>query len=487
MAQKYTAFFENFYNKDAEESGGEPTGAAPLFPTAGLSGVAGLFSRFLERYNSHFHVRARPCFQERAKQYLSGLFQLECRRNIERIDSRAAEAEYQSLHHFVTHSPWDDKAVCAQITKEANQLLGGSPVSGLIIDPAGTAKKGTKSVGVTRQYCGNIGKVDNCQVGVFAALVKGRDTCLINKRLFLPKEWCEDKERCAAAGVPKDSQTYKNRAQLAMELIKDADDQGVDYAWIGMDAEFGSYPWFLRDLDDMKKRFLIDVRCNAYVYTRNPCLKLSPKKLGQKKLRFQRKAVKVQALRHAHGKRSWRRISIRDSSKGEMIAEFLQKKIWYWNGDQQTRPRLWHLLIRRTPKDNTTGWEYKYSLSNMPSKTQTKTLAYQQSQRFWVEQAIKDSKNGLGIDEYQVRKWRAWHHHVALTMLAGLFVLETRLEHRQDFPLLSITDVREILEFFLPKKVVSFDDLKAQIRKRHEQRWRSYIQARKKALGANIM
>lgn len=470
MSQHHTAFFENTLSiEGAEEPGAELLGLGP-------------FSSFLDRYCHHFHSRTRPSFHKRATHFVSGLFQLQDKRNLERIDRRVYGSEYQSLQHFMTDSPWDDVAVCDQIAKEVNQHLGGYSDTGLFIDPAGFPKKGKHSVAVGRQYCGNLGKVDNCQVGVFSALGRGRDACLINKRLFLPREWCNDEQRCRAAGIPDDCQDYKTHAALALELIEEADRQGLDYAWIGMDAEFGNFPWLLLDLDDRNKTFLIDIPCSAYLYTRNPRMTVRPNSIADSALRLQRKAVKAEALRQAHGKRKWRRISIRDSSRGEMIADFLHKKIWYWDGDPLTKPRLWHLIIRRTPKEGEDGWEYKYSLSNAPVNTKTQVLAYRQSQRFWVEQAIKDVKDGLGIDEYQVRKWRAWHHHFALTMLAALFVLETRLKHRQTVPLLSITDVREILEFLLPLKVQTIEDLWAIILKRHCQRLCSYLSAKRRKL-----
>lgn len=466
MLQHHTAGPDDFYKIGVEELGGEPTGVAP-------------FCSFIEDYYHHFHIRTRPSFQKRAQQYLAGLFQLSSRRNLSRIDERVSGAEYQSLHHFLANSPWDDEAVCSQIAHDANGLLGGSAESCLIIDPTGIPKKGKYSVGVGRQYCGNLGKVDNCQVGVFAALAKGRDACLINKKLFLPKDWSGCESRCEAAGIPDEYREYKNRGQLAKELIEEADRDGVKYNWIGMDAEFGGYPWLLQQLHDEGKTFMIDVARNVYMYRSNPHMSLRPKKQrGSGRIRHRYKPVKADKFRSAHGKRRWRRVEIRDSTKGVMVAEYLHKKVWFWDGSRDTRAFLCHLIIRRTAKADGSGWIYKYSLSNAARATKTKTLAYQQSQRFWIEQAIRDVKDGLGLDEYQIRKWRAWHHHVALTMLAGLFVLKTRLENRQDWPLLSITDVREILEFLLPRKAVTVEDVLLQIKQRHKARYASYESAR---------
>lgn len=468
MLQHRTAFFEEINTFGAEESGGSPTGVASL-------------CLFLRSYYHHFHVKTRPSFEKRASQYVSGLFQLKSKRNISKIHERVAGAEYQSLHHFLANSPWSDQAVCSQISADASTLLGGTPESCLLIDPSGIPKKGRHSVGVVRQYCGNLGKVDNCQVGVFAALAKGRDACLINKKLFLPEKWSKDTARCAKAGVPEDMCSYKTRGQLAKELILEADAAGVQYSWIGMDAEFGSYPWLLQELHQERKTFMIDVASNVRVYRFNPHLWRKPKsRKPNNGLHARCKSVETKQLRLAHGKRRWRRIEIRDSTKGTMVAEYLQKKVWFWDGKSTTRAFHCYLIVRRTEKENGSGWVYKYSLSNSPAGTSTKRLAYQQSQRFWIEQGIRDVKDGLGLDEYQIRKWAAWHHHVTLTMLAGLFVLKTRLENRDSWPLLSIYDVRDILDFLLPRKASTLDKLLEQISIRHKHRYATYLGERRR-------
>lgn len=464
MKQHHTAFSKNKKRKRAEETGGEPTGLAPFFS-------------FIDQYTHHFHVRTRPSFRKRSHQYLSGLMQRDSRRNIERIDETAKGSEYQSLHHFLSHSPWDDDAVCAQISQEANELLGGHRDSCLIIDPSGIPKKGKHSVGVARQYCGNVGKVDNCQIGVFAALAKGRDACLIDKRLYLPKQWTQDEERCEKAGIPESERIYKKRAQQALELLESADRNSVDYAWVGMDAEFG-VPWLLHELDQRRKTFLIDVKTSHHIYEANPRLKYRSKSTREGRLCLKKKPRKVQAIRLAQGRKGWKKVAIRDSTKGVMQAEYLHKKVWFWDSKGTDEPKCWHLLIRRIRRRNRKQWQFKYSLSNAPLRITTERLAYMQAQRFWVEQAIRDCKDGLGMDEYQVRKWRAWHHHTSLTMLTGLYILKVKLENRDNLPLLSVTDVREMLQFFLPLKAVTLEDLMAQIRERHRLRLKSYRHSR---------
>ena len=151
--------------------------------------------------------------------------------------------------------------------------------------------------------------------------------------------------------MPEDCQDDKKRAQLALGLIDDADDHGLEYAWTGMDAEFGA-PWFLDTLDRRGKQFLIDVPSNAHVFKTNPLLSYCPKNFSTSKLRLSRKSLTVTDLRLLHSNRRWRRVEIRDSSKGPMIDEFLNKGIWFWEKKNGGKPAHRHLIIRRTPKEN---------------------------------------------------------------------------------------------------------------------------------------
>jgi hypothetical protein len=244
-----------------------------------------------------------------------------------------------------------------------------------------------------------------------------------------------------------------------------------------MDGEFCA-PWLLSELDRQGKTFMIDQPGNARVYKRNPRLSWRSKTSSRRAPRLKQRPVLVRDFVLKQGNRPWRQIAFRDSSKGPMIAEVLHRRVWFWDGEKESMPRRMHLLIRRTPKENGLDWNYKYSLSNAPHRTTIQRLVYQQAQRFWVEQSIRDCKMGLGLDEYQVRKWRAWHHHVALTLLAGLYCLKMRLQNREAMPLLSITDVREVLAFLLPQKLETLQDLLSTIRKRHHVRYRSYQTAK---------
>ena len=165
-----------------------------------------------------------------------------------------------------------------------------------------------------------------------------------------------------------------------------------------------------------------------------------------------------------------------------MYADFIHKKVWLWDGCKESKPIRVHLIVRKAETKDS-GRTYKYSLSNAPLKTTTQNLAYMQSQRFWIEQAIKEAKDSLGMDEYQARKWRAWDHHVSLVLLAALYILKLKLDNKEEMPLISVTDIREILEFLFPSKIKTLNDLMVLIRQRQHRRKRASDNAQRRLEG----
>ncbi|MDP2106187.1 MAG: IS701 family transposase, partial [Desulfobulbaceae bacterium] len=229
--------------------------------------MASSFCRFHERYKNHFTTKTGNVI-EQSRHYLFGLAQA-IRKNIERMTEVVAGSEYQSVHHFISNSPWDHRPIMDQVARDSDRLLGGSADSGLIIDETSIPKKGKKSVGVARQWSGRLGKVDNCQVGVFASLVRGSSVAIIDERLYLPEEWTDDPERCRKAGVPG-AVTFKTKSQLALELIRHARSQGIRFAWLGVDGGYGKEPDFLSSLDAESEQFVADVHKDQVIYLEDP-------------------------------------------------------------------------------------------------------------------------------------------------------------------------------------------------------------------------
>jgi len=389
---------------------------------------------------------------------------------MERMAEKVPEADEQSLQHFITEADWDEREVLDLVALEANKHLGGHSDSCLIIDESGFDKKGKHSVGVARQWNGNQGKTDNCQVGVYLALASGNHATLIDEQLYLPQSWIDDQERCRKAGIPENKKRFKTKPEQALEMVCHANQLGVRYNWIGFDAFYGENPLFLRTLQDMEETFLGDVHKDQMVYLKDPKPVVPPVKSGRGRAATKRKAqslpIRVDEFVKHQPPQAWLWVKLRDSTKGVLFADILHQRVWLWDGKEK-QAHCWHLVVRRSvnaPK------EIKYSLSNAPADTPLSQLAFMQGQRYWVERALQNGKQECGLADYQVRKWQGWHHHMALSMMAMLFMLEERLLNQAQCPLLSCSDIRLLLGYLLPKRDSTLKEVLRQMEVRHAKR-----------------
>ena len=436
--------------------------------------------RFAARYRSHFLSRTRSS-EETARAYFAGLLQAR-KRNMERMAEVVPDTDDQVLQHFVSYSPWDYREVIDHVARDANQHFGGSPNTCLIVDESGFPKKGTRSAGVARQWCGRLGKVENCQVGVFAALACEGEVTLTDARLYLPKAWAEDPQRCQRAKIPEEERQYRSKPQLALEMVRHARRIGVEFAWVGADSFYGADPKFLRGLDADGEVFVVDVKASQQIYLEDPRPQVpqrrSPRGRAPRRLRAQGPApVRVDTWVRSQPKEGWKRLSYRDSTKGPLWVEVLHRRVWLWDG-REPQAHCWHLIVRRSVRD---PGEIKYTLSNAPAETSVRRLAYMQGQRYWVERSLQEAKSEVGMAQYQVRLWQGWHHHMAMVLMALLFLLETRRKHREEFPLLSGRDVRKVLAFLLPRADATLEDVLRQMARRHRRRAAAMASALRKA------
>ena len=445
-----------------------------------FNGIAGRFMNFCERFAAPFrgetHKRKEPMIQ-----YLKGLFQgNKGEKNIERIAEIVPDADEQALQHFISESEWDEHQVLDLVAAEADRHLGGTENSVLIIDESGFLKKGKKSAGVSRQWCGNAGKTENCQVAVYAALACDGHTALIDERLYLPDLWIKDAERCAAAGIPKNEIIFKTKHELALEMICKARKRGVRFSWIGFDAFYGDNPDFLRIVNDMGEIFMGDIHKDYKVWLENPKPAIPPRKSNRGKTpsvpKAQELPIRVDELAKHQPPAAWRRVKVRDSTKGEIMVDILHKKVYLWD-KSDNKVMKWHLVVRREVNSPDT---VKYSLSNAPMDTPTARLVFMQGERYWVERALQNGKQEAGMGDYQVRKWRGFHHHMALSMMAMLFMLEERLLCIGECPVLSCKDVRILLCYFLPRRDTTLEEILRQIKIRHKKRLASVKSAYKR-------
>ena len=413
-----------------------------------------------------------------AEQYLSGLLQTERGKgNIERMleEVEIAGDGYQQVQHFVSDSPWDAREVMAKVARDTSSLYASQPGYreedvGYILDESAHLKKGMQSVGVARQYAGVVGKVDNCQVGVYASLVWHSRTTLINTRLYLPECWTGDAKRCDKAGIPEDARVQKTKPQLALDMLKADMANGVRFGWVGGDGLYGHGYDLSYAVDDLGLTFLFDVHCDQSVYLNEPSIVVPEKTPGRGRTPTRPKTdaqpITVKAYQEGLCDEDWQDVTVRDTTKGVLTLGMHVKRVWVWD-KEELQARCWTLIMSR----NTAEKKLKYSLSNADmDTTPLQQFAARQAQRYWVERSFQDAKSELGMSDYQVRKWTGWYHHMALVILAMSFIVRERLLNRNDYPLLSCRDVRLLIIALLTKDEYLVNKRLKQMKTRHTQR-----------------
>jgi SRSO17 transposase len=440
--------------------------------------IAEDFVSFIGRYSDYFTVSTRSVTTQ-AEQYLCGLMQSD-KRNMERMAEVVPDSDEQSFQNFISNSPWSARAILNQIGIDADSLFGGDPDTCLIIDETSFIKKGVMSVGVARQWCGRLGKVDNCQVGVFAALACRSHVTLIDTRLYLPEVWINDPDRCGNAGIPEEFIVYQKKSEQALDMIKHARINGIHFNWVGVDGGYGKEPDFLRSLDSIDVIFMADIHKDQRIYLENPEPTIPEPKSnrGRKptKLKARTDPIRVDKWAAQQPEDAYAVIPIRESTQGTLSAYILHQRVWVWDGEEE-EAHCWHLIVRR---EIDSPEEIKYSLSNVSEETSIERLAFMQGQRFWVERALQDGKSECGLGEYQVRGWNGWHHHMTLVMMAMLFMLKRRLSNKDEYPLLSCSDIQTLLKHFLPRRDVTVEEVLRQMEVRHRKRQSSIDSARRK-------
>lgn len=424
---------------------------------------------FVKSFSHHFRSY-RHDVTEKARQYASGLMQAGARKNMDRMAEVVPDSKSRNLQQFLTHSKWDARSVIDHVARDANQFLGDEQRAGLLIDESGFAKQGPMSVGVSRQWLGRLGKVDNGQVAVFGVLSRDHFAIPVDVKLYLPKKWTEDPKRCEKAGIPEAERVFRTKEQLALEIVSHARQNGLRYGWVGADAGYGKGPGFCLELDRMGERFVVDLHSDFPIYLEDPRPYLPEKtsRKGPKFTRYRTDASSIEVKAAVEGLKLCEQpvLKLRDTTRGPLKVRALRFPVYVWDGEASQACRFFLLATQILgPKAET-----KISLSNAPETMKLKTLAWMQLQRYWVERAFEDAKSECGMADYQVRKWSAWHHHMALVMMAMLFMLNERVRHKDSYPLLSCSDIEELLSRFLPRRDVTREEVIRQLEYRHRKR-----------------
>ena len=377
------------------------------------------------------------------------------------------QSSQQSLNHFISDSPWSATEVMDLVSKKVSDRLNGrGHAIGLIFDESGWLKAGKNSVGVVRQYIGQVGKVDNGQVGVFAALCGDGKVGLLQGRLYLPREWAKDKNRCLAAKVPEKDIRYLTKPELAVEIHKTMP-ISVQYDWVGGDCIYGNSPVLRQHLQSTGTCFVMDIGEDFGIYLEHPQPFIPQKKDGRGRTPTEHKTLSTKIAPKDLIKEipadQWQTITHRKGTKGDLIRKATIIDVFVWSGGAAPIETL--QLIISTEVD---GTEVKYSLCyHAERKLELKDALAYQMQRYWVERAFQNAKEHLGMHQYQVRSWIGWYHHIALTLMALDFLLSIQLENQEEVPLLSCADIKLMFAKTLENNMNSQNGLLLAIKNRH--------------------
>lgn len=419
-------------------------------------------------YNKFFKNKTKSSY-DKVNLYIEGKVTSELN-NIERI-SETLDAEYHAMHHFISDSNWDARAVIDQVAKDVSQSLPKKTLTGLLIDESGWVKKGNKSVGVGHQYCGNVGKTANSQVAVFGCLCNGKHASLVDARLYLPASWTSDAERCKKAHIPNEERAFKTKQELAADIIKHQLEMGTTFDYVGADGLYGNDAAFAREIDNMGLVYMLDIHSDQQIFLGKPELYLPERRTAKgpspKKLKASTDHTTACKYIGQLEPSDWKAVDIRDSAKGVLKGLFHFREVHIWDKNTNTVEKRLLVVSKRKTKD---GEEIKYSFTNASLGQYTEqSIAYMQAQRFFVEHSFKEQKQILGMDQFQTRKWLPWHHQIALNMMVGCFVLKEKLLNQDEIPILSARDVLDFL-FFKFYKEMTEERLLRQLKERHLKR-----------------
>jgi SRSO17 transposase len=368
----------------------------------------------------------RQQWRERSRDYLRGLLvQSQERGNAENRAEAVEGASPRVLQRFLTEAKWDDRAVTRQLQAYLAPRLT-HPEAVWIVDGSDFPKQGKKSVGVTRQYCGALGKVANCQAGVFLAYHSSKGRALVDKRLYLPENWTQDPARCVEAGVPAAAQRYASKTDLALSLLQRAKEWGhLEARWVTGDAAFGQAPTFRDGVAEQGWLYVLEVPAHLTVWARETTWEQPPYQGfgrprhprpvgGERQEVGQRRAVLPSS--------AWREITLGEGAQGPRTYRFAFERVRE-NRDKKPGTELWLIY-----KENLDGSEPRWFFSNAPADTPEETLARVAMSRWPIETEFEDEKSLLALDEYEVRSWSGWHHHITMSMLASTFLLTLQQE-----------------------------------------------------------
>ena len=371
---------------------------------------------------------------EPLKSYCMGLLLPGERKSVEPMAARLApdhvRQTHQSLHHLVADAPWSDEALLEQVR---HSVLPAMKRNGLVIawivDDTSFPKKGTHSVGVTHQYCGQLGKQENCRVAVSLSIATEHASLPIAWRLYLPEEWAEDKERREKTGVPQEI-SFQTKPKMALEQIRKAVREGVPVAPVLADAAYGDDTKFREGVSELKLRYTVGVRGPTTVWPPGKApLPAKPGPIGRpaKYLRRDKnhQPVSVKQLAESLRPQEWKTVTWREGSKKKLRSRFAATRVRPAHRDfERSEPHPEHWLLIEWPKGESEPTKYWFSTE--PADISRRELVKLAKHRWIIERDYQELKQELGLGHYEGRGWRGFHHHATLCTAAYGFLVAER-------------------------------------------------------------
>jgi SRSO17 transposase len=364
--------------------------------------------RFVEPFAAHLR---RSEQREHAQTYVAGLLSNLPAKNAEAI-AYLHDQERKGLQKFLGQSRWDHRPLLTELAQQVGAELG-EPDAVLVFDPSAFPKKGTESVGVQRQWCGRLGKVDNCQVGVYLGYVARREHALVDVQLFLPRSWAGAKKRRKKVGVPREVQ-FQTRHELCLAML---DEKGplLPHAWISGDDEMGRSTGFREALQQRQERYLLAVPSNTTVRDLTAAAPPYAGRGRHPQVPFQSVKRWAAALPEA----AWTRIDVRDGDKGPLVVEGATVRVL-----AKTSANAEEVLVVFRERQRDGSWKHDYLLSNAPADTPLSEFARVFKAQHRIEECLQRAKGEAGLGDYEVRTWQGWYHHQALSLLATWFLTQ---------------------------------------------------------------
>lgn len=416
--------------------------------------------------------------------YLQGLMLPLERKAIQPMAMSLEGGNIQAMQQFIGQGRWQDEQLLTKHWQLVDETLGEED-GVYIVDESGFPKKGQHSLGVARQWCGVLGKVENCQVGVFGAYVSQHGYTLLDHRLYLPEDWFDDahEERRHKSGLPEET-TFKTKPELALEMLKNVVAEGsLRFQWVTCDEVYGQTPAFLDGVADLDRWYFAEVPCDTRVWKECPRTHVPAwsgrgrRPTKERLLPGEPDPQRVDQIAGSLKPEDWQAYRIKEGSKGPIVALFA-----FMRGvavrDGLPGPDVW-IIFRRSLGP---GPKLKVYLSNAPGDTPRTEMVRMAGMRWPIETAIQEGKDALGMDHYEVRSCLGWHHHMTMCLLAHHFLVRMQKRLGKGRALLTLWQARLLVASVLPLKWLTPQVALDRVRFIRQQNHAAYLSHRKHTL-----